>query len=127
MSVNSVVLIGNVGKVDVRSAGDTKVVSMTVATSERYKDRNGEQVENTTWHNVVVWGKSAEFVEKYISKGNQVYVAGKIQNRKYTDKDGVERSVTEIRAESVQNLTRKEKEDDSPKSKRDKDEDDFPF
>ena len=85
---------------------------MTVATTERYTSRSGEKVEDTTWHNVQVWGKSAEFVENYISKGNQVYVEGKIQNRKYTDKNGEERSVTEIKADSVQSLTRK---DDSPK------------
>ena len=119
------------GRVDVRSVNDTKVASLTLATSERYATRSGEQVDNTTWHNVQVWGKPAEFVEKYISKGSQVYVEGKLQNRKFTDKDGNERQVTEIRAESIQNLTRKEKEESAPQSRRvqeaDGYEDDMPF
>lgn len=110
MSVNRVFLIGNVGKVDVRSVGESKVASFSLATTERYKDRSGDQVENTTWHSIQVWGKTAEFVEKYITKGSQVYVEGRIQSRKYTDKDGVERTVTEIRADSVQNLTPKRDE-----------------
>lgn len=119
--MNKVILIGNVGMVNSRQVGDAKVVSFSLATSEKYTNRSGETVENTTWHSVVVWGKTADFVEKYVTKGSKLCVEGRIQNRKYTTNSGEERMVTEIRADSVQNLTPKKGDAPAPAD------DDLPF
>lgn len=97
--MNKALIIGNAGKdPEVRGLQDGGVVAnMSVATSERWKDKNtGEQKEVTEWHRISVWGKSAEFVRDYIKKGAKVYVEGKIQTRKYTDAGGVEKYSTEI-------------------------------
>ena len=111
MSVNKVILIGNVGAdPDVRylensnTQGNAKVASFRLAISERFKDRNGETRENTEWVNVAAWNKTADVVEKFVKKGTQLYVEGKIKTRKWTDKDGNERYTTEIQADSVQLL-----------------------
>lgn len=117
MSINKVLILGTVGRVDSKEVAGSKVASFSVATSEQYKNRDGEYVESITWHNVQVWGKSAEFVEANVTKGSQVFVEGKIQKRKYTDKNGVEREAVEVRAESVQLLNKKqERQDATPKS-----------
>lgn len=97
--------MGNVGQDPiVRTLGEGIVASVSIATSERYKDRNGDWQENTQWHSVQVFGKTAEFVENYIHKGDQLFVEGKIRYRKYTNRDGVEVSATEIIAENVQRI-----------------------
>lgn len=101
MSINKVILHGTVGRVDTRELGGNKVATLSVATSERYKNRDGEYVEDTTWHNVQVWGKAAEFVESNVTKGCQVFVDGKIQKRKYTDRNGEERESVEVRADTL--------------------------
>ena len=101
MSINKVILHGTVGRVDTREIGGNKVATLSVATSERYKNRDGEYVEDTTWHNVQVWGKTAEFVESNVTKGCQVFVDGKIQKRKYTDRNGEERESVEVRADTL--------------------------
>lgn len=110
MSVNKAILVGNVGKdPEVRHLeGGLAVARFTLATSETYRNKNGEQVKNTEWHNIVAWRQLAELSEKYIKKGNQIYVEGKITNRQYDDKDGNKRSITEIVADSIQFLGRKE-------------------
>ena len=119
MSLNKVMLIGNVGQdPNVRTLENGKVASISLATSERYKDRNGEQKEVTEWHNVQVWGKTAEFVENYVHKGDQLFVEGQIRSRKYTDRDGVERSVTEIRADNVQRIGGQRRDDANPQPTR---------
>lgn len=119
MSLNKVMLIGNVGQdPNVRTLENGKVASISFATSERYKDRNGEQKEVTEWHNVQVWGKTAEFVENYVHKGDQLFVEGQIRSRKYTDRDGVERSVTEIRADNVQRIGGQRRDDANPQPSR---------
>lgn len=103
MSINKVILIGNVGKTpEVRTVGDTKVANFTLATTEKFKDK-----EETEWHNIAIWGKLAEVVEKYVDKGTQLYVEGRIKTEKYT-KDGQERFVTRIIASSLQLLGKKE-------------------
>ena len=79
----------------------------TLATTERYKDKSGTLKEQTEWHNIVCWRALAEFVEKYLKKGTQIYVEGKLRNRSYTDKEGNTRYVTEIVADSIQLLGRK--------------------
>lgn len=112
MSLNKVMLIGNVGgEPSVRYLeGNTKVASFSLATSERYKDRNGENKENTEWHNIVAWRNLADFVEKYIHKGSQVFIEGKIRTRNYTDPANVKKYITEIVADSIQFVGRKSDE-----------------
>ena len=95
---NNVQLIGNLGmnpEVKSLESGST-VAKFSIATSDRYKNNKGEQVEETTWHNLVAWGKTAEIAEKYLKKGSQVAVDGKLTNRSYEAKDGTKRYVSEI-------------------------------
>ena len=95
---NNVQLIGNLGmnpEVKTLESGST-VAKFSIATSDRYKNNKGEQVEETTWHNLVAWGKTAEIAEKYLKKGSQVAVDGKLTNRSYEAKDGTKRYVSEI-------------------------------
>lgn len=118
MSLNKVMLIGNVGKdPEVRylegngqAAPGRKVANFTLATSERYKDRSGEVRENTEWHNIVVWGQPADVVERFVKKGTQLYIEGRITTRSWTDQSGAKRYTTEIRADSLQLLGRREQE-----------------
>lgn len=103
MSINKVILVGNVGKTpEVRQVGENKVASFTLATTEKFKDR-----EETEWHNIVVWGKQAEVVEKYVDKGTQLYVEGRIKTEKYT-KDGQDRFIVKIYANTIQLLGKRE-------------------
>ena len=99
-SLNKVTLIGNLGKdPEVRSTQNgNKVCNLTVATSESWKDKStGEKKEQTEWHRVVIWNENLiGVVEKYATKGMKVYVEGKLQTKKYTDKDGVEKYATEV-------------------------------
>lgn len=113
MSINKVTLIGLVGKdPEVRETNNAKVATFTLATSERYKDKNGEYQTNTEWHNLVCW-RQAEFVEKYITKGAQVYVEGKLRTRSW-EKDGEKRYVTEILVNEIQPLDRKKDNQSAP-------------
>lgn len=110
MSVNKVILVGNVGKdPDVRYL-DNGVARCTfsLATSETYKNKSGEKTTQTEWHNVVMWRELAKIAESYVKKGMQLYIEGKISTRKYQDKDGVQRQITEIVADSMQMLGRKQ-------------------
>ena len=116
MSLNKVMLIGNVGKdPEVRyldgnnnpNSGSTKVATFTLATTERYRDRNGELRENTEWHNIVAWRNSADVAEKYIRKGTQLYIEGKLRTRSWTDQTGNKRFTTEITVDNLQLLGRK--------------------
>lgn len=98
-SLNKVMLIGNVGRdPEVRSVGGSKVVNLSIATTERWTDKNsGEKKEKTEWNRVVIWNeKIAEVAERYLTKGSKVYVEGQLQTRKWTDKDGQERYTTEV-------------------------------
>lgn len=96
--VNKVILIGNLGKdPEVRHLENGKaVVNFSIATSESYKNKAGERVTNTEWHNVVLWTPLAEIAEKYLKKGNQVYIEGKLTSRSYQDKEGVTKYITEV-------------------------------
>lgn len=116
-TLNKVLLIGNVGRdPDVRyldsnssqGAQGTKVATFTLATTERYRDRGGEQRENTEWHNLVLWRQLAELAEKYIRKGSQIYVEGRLRTRSYTDAQGQKKYMTEIVADNVQLLSRRD-------------------
>lgn len=109
MSLNKVMLIGNVGKEpDVRYLDNgVAVASVVLATSERgYRLQNGTEVpERTEWHNVVLWRGLAETVEKYVHKGDKLYIEGKIRSRSYDDANGVKRYITEIFADNMEMLT----------------------
>lgn len=109
MSLNKILLIGNAGRTpDIRAVGDTKVASFTLATTERYKGKDGNVREETEWHNIAVWGKLADVVEKYVDKGTQLYVEGRIKTEKYTDAQGVEKYAVKVIASSLQLLGKKE-------------------
>lgn len=97
-SLNKVLLIGRIGqdpKLSHTPSGQ-HVANFSVATDEGYKDKDGKKVERTEWHRVVVWGKTAEFCAKYLGKGRLVYIEGQIKSRKWADKDGQEKTTTEI-------------------------------
>ncbi len=108
MSVNKVILVGNLGKdPELRyTPSGTPVATFSLATSERYKDKSGQQQEKTEWHNIVAWRGLAEICGKFLHKGKQVYIEGKIQTRSYDDKDGNKRYMTEIVADNMQMLGR---------------------
>ena len=117
MSVNRVTLIGNVGnEANIRTAGDQKVATFTLATTEKYRGKDGNMVESTGWHNIQVWGRQAEVVEKYVSKGTQLYIEGKIKTEKFTGKDGQEKFMTRIVASSLQLLGGKKDSQSAPQS-----------
>ncbi|HEX4453697.1 MAG TPA: single-stranded DNA-binding protein [Kofleriaceae bacterium] len=104
--VNKVILVGNLGAdPDMRyTPSGQGVCELRVATSESWNDKNGQRQERVEWHRIVVWGKRAEVCSKYLSKGRQVYVEGRIQTRTYDDKDGNKRYITEVIANDVQFL-----------------------
>jgi len=99
-SLNKAMLIGNLGAdPDVRyTQNNTAVATLSVATSERFKDSNGEWQERTEWHRVVAWGRLAETCQNYLKKGSKVYLEGPIQTRSWEDKDGQKRYTTEVKA-----------------------------
>ena len=106
MSVNKVILVGNLGKdPELRyTPSGTAVVTFSLATTERYKDRDGNRQEKTEWHNIVAWRQLAEICGKFLHKGKQVYIEGKIQNRSYDDRDGNKRYISEIVVDQMQML-----------------------
>jgi single-strand DNA-binding protein len=108
MSVNKVLLVGNLGKdPELRyTASGTAVANFSLATTERYKDREGQTQEKTEWHNITAWRQLAEICGKYLQKGKQVYIEGRIQTRSYDDKDGNKRYITEIVADQMRMLGR---------------------
>ncbi len=95
---NKVQLIGNLGNApEVKTTENgKKLARFSIATNENYRNAKGEKVKETTWHNLVAWGKVAEIAEKYLTKGKEVAVEGKLINRSYTDKDGNKKYVTEV-------------------------------
>ena len=122
MSLNKVMLIGNVGRdPEVRylegnnpGAQGRKVATFTLATSERFRDRSGETRENTEWHNIVVWRNNADVVERYVHKGSQVYIEGKLRTRQWTDQTGGKRYTTEVVADTLQLLGKRPDGDNAP-------------
>jgi single-strand DNA-binding protein len=106
MSVNKVILVGNLGKdPELRyTPTGAAVATFSLATTDRYKGKDGQQQEKTEWHNIVAWKGLAEICGKYLQKGKQVYLEGRIQSRAYDDRDGNKRYVTEIVAEKMQML-----------------------
>ena len=114
MALNKVMLIGNVGNdPEIRyldssnpqsPQGNAKVASFRLATTERFRDRSGETRENTEWHSIVAWRSNADLVEKFVHKGSQIYVKGKLRTRQWTDQTGAKRFTTEIQADNIQLL-----------------------
>ena len=109
-SLNKVMLIGNLGRDPELKATPSgqSVARFSVATTETWKNQGGEKQSKTEWHNIVVWGKQAEIAEKYLRKGKQVLVEGRIQYREYTDQAGVKKNATEIRCDNFVMLGRME-------------------
>jgi single-strand DNA-binding protein len=107
--VNKVIIVGNVGRDPEvrRTQNGDPVCTFSVATSERWKDKSGEQQEKTEWHRVVAWGRLAEICGEYLRKGKQVYVEGRLQTRDWEDKDGHKRYTTEVIANVMQMLGRR--------------------
>jgi len=141
--VNKVILLGNLGKdPEVRHLDNGKAVAnFSIATNESYKNKQGEKVTNTEWHNVVLWSPLAEIAEKYMKKGDQVYIEGKITTRSWDDQDGNKRYTTEVVGRELTLLSGNgpekssgggetiapEKPKESPVSNISQEEDDLPF
>ncbi len=110
MSINKVILVGNVGKDPTVRYFDKGVAKTTfpLATSETYTNQQGETITSTEWHNIVLWRALAEVAEKTVKKGAQVYIVGKIKTRSYVDKDGINKYITEILADTFLLLDKKQ-------------------
>ncbi len=109
-SLNKVMLIGNLGmdpEIRTISSGD-KVAMLNMATTESYKNKNNEKVEETEWHRVEFWGPIVNVIEQYLKKGDSVYIEGRIRTEKYTDANGLEKYSMKIRGNSMQMLGKKE-------------------
>ena len=107
---NKVQLIGNLGNApEVKTFdGGKKLVKMSIATNESYKNKKGEKVTETFWHNLAAWGKTADIAEKYLNKGSEVAIEGKLTNRSYTDKEGKKKYITEVQVNELLILGPKE-------------------
>lgn len=106
---NKVQLIGNLGmNPEIKTLdGGKKLAKITIATNETYKNAKGEKVTDTQWHNLTAWGKTADIIEKYLTKGSEIAVEGKLINKNYTDKEGVKRYTTEIQISELLMLNTK--------------------
>ena len=102
-TVNKVIIVGNMGRdAEVRyTPGGAAVATLSLATTDVWNDKSGQRQEKTEWHRVVVWGKQAETLAEYLTKGRQIYVEGRLQTRQWDDKDGNKRSTTEIRSDRI--------------------------
>lgn len=102
-SVNKVILVGNLGRdSELRyTPNGAAVATVNMATTESWNDKGGQKQERTEWHRVVIWGKTAENLNEYLTKGKSIYVEGKLQTRQWDDKDGNKRYTTEIRADRI--------------------------
>jgi single-strand DNA-binding protein len=102
-SVNKVILVGNLGRdAELRyTPGGAAVATLNMATTEVWNDKGGQRQEKTEWHRIVLWGKTAESLNEYLTKGKQIYVEGRLQTRQWDDKDGNKRYTTEIRGDRV--------------------------
>jgi single-strand DNA-binding protein len=102
-SVNKVILVGNLGRdAELRyTPGGAAVATLNLATTEVFKDREGQKKEDTQWHRVILWGKTAETLQDYLTKGKQIYVEGRLETRQWDDKDGNKRYTTEVKADRI--------------------------
>ena len=118
MSVNKAILIGRLGKdpeMKYTSSGKA-VCNFSLATTERFKGQDGQQKESTTWHNIVVWGKPAEIIKEYMSKGREIYLEGRISNRSYDDKDGNKKYTSEVVVQNFQFIGSKGETSNQPEA-----------
>ena len=135
--VNKVILLGNLGKdPEVKRLETGKsVANFSLATSEVYKNKEGEKVTKTEWHNIVLWSPLAEIAESYLKKGSQLYLEGKISNRSYDDKEGVKKYISEVVGREItllgkptsNNSTEEVSSDDNSKIETKEENDDLPF
>lgn len=127
--LNSVNLIGAVGNdPEVRTLqGGAKVASFRLATTERFKDREGNRQEQTEWHSIVSWNGKADFVEKYVKKGANLFISGRLKTRQWVDKDGNKRYSTEVAAENIQMLDKRGNNNIASALSTDDGNDDLPF
>ena len=127
--VNKVILVGNLGKdPEVKYLDNgVAVANFSLATTENYKNREGERVSQTEWHNIVLWRGLAEVAEKYLKKGANIYIEGKIKTRKWEDKEGVTRYSTEVLADNMTMLGGRPTSSEDKIDETSKSEDDLPF
>ena len=135
--VNKVILLGNLGKdPEVKKLETGKsVANFSLATSEVYKNKEGEKVTKTEWHNIVLWSPLAEIAESYLKKGSQLFLEGKISNRSYEDKEGVKKYISEVVGREItllgkpnsNNSTEEVNPDDNSKTETKEENDDLPF
>ncbi len=125
-SINKAIIVGNLGNdPEIRySSGGDAIANMNIATTDSWKDKEGRKQEKTEWHRVTMFGKLAEICGEYLKKGSQVYIEGKLQTRKWTDKSDIERYTTEIVADKMQMLGSNKR---SEANKFDDSDDDVPF
>ena len=118
-SVNKVILVGRLGRdPEIRFTSDGQAVAnFTLATDESYKDRSGEKQKKTSWHNIVAWQKTAEFLKEYVHKGDLIYVEGRLQTRQWEDKEGTTKYTTEIVVSNLQGLVTSGNGDAAPTEK----------
>ena len=102
-SVNKVILVGNLGRdAELRyTPGGAAVATLNMATTEVWNDKQGQRQEKTEWHRIILWGKQAESLQEYLTKGKQIYVEGRLQTRQWDDKDGNKRYTTEVKADRI--------------------------
>lgn len=112
--INKVILVGNLGKDPEMTTFDSgvKKTVFSLATSESYKAKDGSKVDQTEWHNIVLWGSLAEIAEKYLHKGSKIYLEGKLRYRSYDDKDGIKRYITDIQGDTFTMLDSKQGSND---------------
>ena len=116
-SVNKVIILGNVGQDPEIRQGDFIVAALSIATTRKWRDKAGETQSETEWHRVSAFGRLAEIISQYVRKGDPIYIEGRLRTRKYEDKQGVERWVTEIIAEQLQLLRQKDSDEKPAQAK----------
>ena len=113
-SVNKVIILGNVGQDPEIRQGNFIVAALSIATTRKWRDKAGEAQSETEWHRVSAFGRLAEIISQYVRKGDPIYIEGRLRTRKYDDKQGIERWMTEIIAEQLQLLRQKDDKDAKP-------------
>lgn len=116
-SVNKVIILGNVGQDPEIRQGNIIVAALSIATTRKWRDKAGETQSETEWHRVSAFGRLAEIISQYVRKGDPIYIEGRLRTRKYEDKQGVERWVTEIIAEQLQLLRQKDSDEKPAQAK----------